>query len=206
MNIEEQYNLIAEEYDANRKKFIPCFEDFYKGTTDFISANIRKPARVLDLGAGTGLLTRFWYEKFPDAEYLLVDIAEEMLSVARKRFSGTDNVSFRLMDYIKEFPTGNSDLIISALSVHHLENPEKSELFAKIYDMLPEGGAFVNYDQFRAGEPLMDEWFDIMLGKAAFPKAALTSMISGFGKSAESWTENVPQRNKRKCFASADIK
>lgn len=160
MNIEEQFNLIAEEYDANRKKFIPCFEDFYKGTTDFIAANIRKPAQVLDLGAGTGLLTRFWYEKFPDAEYLLVDIAEEMLSVARKRFSGTDNVSFRLMDYIKEFPTGNSDLIISALSVHHLENPEKSELFAKIYDMLPEGGAFVNYDQFRAGEPLMDEWFD----------------------------------------------
>ena len=37
-------------------------------------------------------------------QYLLVDIAEEMLSVARKRFSGTDNVSFRLMDYIKEFP------------------------------------------------------------------------------------------------------
>ncbi|GEM_PF-5404238 len=24
MNIEEQFNLIADEYDANRKRFIPC--------------------------------------------------------------------------------------------------------------------------------------------------------------------------------------
>ena len=29
MNIEEQFNLIAKEYDANRKKFIPCFDEFY---------------------------------------------------------------------------------------------------------------------------------------------------------------------------------
>lgn len=25
MNIEAQFNLIAEEYDCNRRKFIPCF-------------------------------------------------------------------------------------------------------------------------------------------------------------------------------------
>ena len=29
MSIEEQFNLIADEYDVNRKRFIPCFDDYY---------------------------------------------------------------------------------------------------------------------------------------------------------------------------------
>ena len=43
MNIEEQFNLIAKEYDANRKKFIPCFDEFYEYTTKFIASNIETP-------------------------------------------------------------------------------------------------------------------------------------------------------------------
>ena len=30
MDIEQQFNLIAEEYDSNRRRFIPCFDDFIK--------------------------------------------------------------------------------------------------------------------------------------------------------------------------------
>lgn len=33
MNIQDQFNLIAKEYDENRKKSIPCFEDYYVSTT-----------------------------------------------------------------------------------------------------------------------------------------------------------------------------
>ena len=40
MNIENQFNLIAAEYDSNRRKFIPCFDDFYKNTTEFIVSAI----------------------------------------------------------------------------------------------------------------------------------------------------------------------
>lgn len=73
MNVESQFNLIAKEYDANRRKFIPCFDDYYINTTRFIAANIAEPKRGLDLGAGTGLLTYFWYQHFPASEYVLVD-------------------------------------------------------------------------------------------------------------------------------------
>ena len=65
MNIDEQFNLVAKEYDANRKKFIPCFDDYYGETTKFITANIATPKRVLDLGAGTGLLSYFWFQHCP---------------------------------------------------------------------------------------------------------------------------------------------
>ena len=57
MKIDEQFNLVAREYDENRRLFIPCFDEFYQGTTDFIVKSIDSPRRVIDLGAGTGLLT-----------------------------------------------------------------------------------------------------------------------------------------------------
>lgn len=37
---------------------------------------------------------------------------------------------------------------------------QKIELFGRIYDKLPAGGIFVNYDQFLAGTPRMNQWFD----------------------------------------------
>lgn len=160
MDIQEQFNLIAEEYDQNRRKFIPCFDDYYENTTKLILASIPAPKRVLDLGAGTGLLTSFWYQQCPEAEYVLVDIADDMLQVARRRFAGVDTVSCKGMDYNQKLPAGDFDSIISALSIHHLEDDQKKELFARIYGKLPAGGLFVNYDQFCVGQEGMDRWFD----------------------------------------------
>lgn len=159
-SIEEQFNMIASEYDSGRKKFISCFNDFYESTTNFIAANIEAPARILDLGAGTGLLSYFWYRNFPKSEYVLVDLAEEMLSVAGKRFAGLDNFSYEVSDYTKSFPDGEYDCIVSALSIHHLDNESKSKLFSDIYCKLPDRGIFVNYDQFCGGSDSMDLWFD----------------------------------------------
>lgn len=160
MHIETQFNLIAEEYDSNRRKFIPCFDDFYKNTTQFIVSNIEQPKQIVDLGAGTGLLTYFWYRLCPDSKYVLVDIADEMLNVARKRFDGMANISYQTENYIYKLPDTIFDTVISALSIHHLEDADKKKLFARIYDSLPNGGRFVNYDQFCAGLPQMDQWFD----------------------------------------------
>ena len=160
MDIEAQFNLIAEEYDSNRRKFIPCFDDYYQNTTKFIVSNIAEPKRILDLGAGTGLLSYFWYRYFPASEYVLVDIADDMLNVARKRFAGIDTVSYQMADYSRKLPDEDFDVIISALSIHHLEDADKEKLFAQIYDKLPEGGLFVNYDQFCAGQTGMNDWFD----------------------------------------------
>jgi len=161
MTIEEQFNLIAQEYDGNRRKFIPCFDDFYESTTKLIVANIDTPRRVLDLGAGTGLLSYYWYKECPSAEYVLVDIADEMLEISKKRFAGIDRVQHKVLDYTRELPEGNFDAIISALSIHHLEDAQKEELFKRIYNKLPAGGVLANYDQFCAGTANMNKWFDL---------------------------------------------
>ena len=104
MTIEEQFNKIANEYDENRRRFIPCFEDFYVNTTRMIFSGISAPKRVLDLGSGTGLLTYYWYKECDSAEYVAVDIAEDMLDVSRNRFEGLGNIHHRVMDYTAELP------------------------------------------------------------------------------------------------------
>lgn len=160
MNIEEQFNLIAKEYDVNRRRFIPCFDDYYEQTTKLIVSNIDAPQSVLDLGAGTGLLTYYWFKECRNAEYVLVDIADEMLDISRKRFAGLANIQHQVLDYTVQFPVGKFDTIISALSIHHLDDIQKNKLFQRVYETLPVGGVFVNYDQFCAGTPMMDKWFD----------------------------------------------
>ena len=160
MNIEEQFNLIAEEYDKGRRKFIPCFEDYYENTTAFLAENIAYPKCILDLGAGTGLLSWFWYRHFPNAKYVLVDIADEMLNVAKRRFNGLDQVSYQSMDYTNDLPNEAFDCMISALSIHHLEQQQKAVLFKRIYEKLPLDGIFVNYDQFCSDSAEINRYYN----------------------------------------------
>ena len=42
INIQDQFNLIAKEYDENRRKFITCFDDYYVSATDFAAKSLEK--------------------------------------------------------------------------------------------------------------------------------------------------------------------
>jgi len=162
MNIQEQFNLISKNYDENRRKFISCFDDYYVSSTDFIVKTLNySPKMICDLGSGTGLLPSFWYKYFPQAEYILVDIAEQMLNVAEQRFSGLLNVKYEILDYSKSLPQVNPDLIISALSIHHLENDAKKKLFRNIYDSIGQNNIFVNYDQFCSDNSSINEKIEL---------------------------------------------
>ena len=69
-------------------------------------------------------------------------------AAAEKNICKSYTVStFEKADYTCAF-YHEADLIISALSIHHLEDDEKAQLFQRIYTSLPAGGCFINYDQF----------------------------------------------------------
>ena len=151
--------MISREYDAKRRLFIPCYDESYQETTAFIASCIKKPKTFLDLGAGTGLLTSFWHGHFPESEYILMDVLEKMLAIAKQRFAGCGNVMFETGNYVAHLPAPDFDMVISALSVHHLEDEAKRLLFRNIHSRLPADALFVNYDQFCASDERMNEWF-----------------------------------------------
>jgi tRNA (cmo5U34)-methyltransferase len=141
------FDAVAEEYDRARRQLVPPFDDFYQTV-------VEDAIRVLDLGAGTGLLSAFVARAFLRARITLVDASPEMLGVARRRFSDEpERFKFRIVDYAREPLPGEYDAVVSALSIHHLDGNGKRELFRKLYGMLCNGGVFANADQVLGSTP-----------------------------------------------------
>lgn len=149
--LQSQFNTVSEQYDSQRRALIPCFDLFYQTAAELAAAvpNVR---RVLDLGAGTGLMSAFVRTRCPQAEFTLADISVQMLAKAQERFRGLPNVHFIEQDLARlapddRLPENGFDLIVSALAIHHLDNPQKQTLFRQIARLLAPRGRFINADQ-----------------------------------------------------------
>ena len=134
----------AASYDGQRRKVIPCFDDFYNTLIDLIPFYSEGLSSVLDLGTGTGLVSALILERFPRASLTLVDISEKMLSKARERFGKETGVRFAVMDYASSPLPGEHDLVVSAMSIHHLPDAGKRTLFQRIFNALRPGGGFIH--------------------------------------------------------------
>jgi SAM-dependent methyltransferase len=165
-----RFDEAAEEYDGLRRKFIPCFDDFYGTGISLLGRLKPRIESILDLGAGTGLLDKYLLARYPDARYTLVDVSERMLEVARRRFAGSGNFRFSVSDYSEGLPEGRFDLVASALSIHHLEEGAKARLYRAAFDSLEPGGCLLNLDQFDADSGAMselyDEWWYDFIGRS----------------------------------------
>ncbi len=146
-DIQHTFNAVSKEYDAQRRKLIPCFDDFY-GMALKLSEQVHPVRKIMDVGAGTGLLSALYAERYPQAKIDLIDISEEMLMKAGERFEGNDNIEFILQDFAEmETEEGEYGVVISALAIHHLTDEKKQKHFRKIYYSLRPCGMFINADQ-----------------------------------------------------------
>ncbi|OWK71868.1 trans-aconitate 2-methyltransferase [Pedobacter sp. AJM] len=145
--IQNQFNAVSEKYDRQRRFLIPCFDDFY-GTALALSEQVSTVKNILDVGAGTGLMSAFFQEKYPDAKITLVDISQDMLKKAKERFVGNENISFLNADFATiDLPENHYDLVVSGLAIHHLPDELKQQLFGKIAKTLKSDGWLINADQ-----------------------------------------------------------
>ncbi len=150
-SVARSFGAAAAGYDAARRMLVPCFDGFYGNALEVI-ADWGPPegARVLDLGAGTGLFAAMVLDRFPSARLRLVDVSPDMLAQARRRFAGAadpSRVAFDVLDMGEGDLGGPWDLVVSALAIHHLEARAKRALFARVHAALASGGLFVNAEQ-----------------------------------------------------------
>lgn len=157
--VRKLFDEAAQAYDEQRRQLIPCFDDFY-GTAAMLVRTDRPSPSILDLGAGTGLLTAWIAARLPQARFTLMDFSESMLKQAQARFAGMeDRIRYVQCDYSAE-PFGEKyDYIVSSLSIHHLPHEGKRLLFRKIADSLTDGGVFINADQVAGESPFYDAYF-----------------------------------------------
>ncbi len=137
----------VKQFDDHIKLIVPRYEELHEAVLRSIPPDLPKNLKILELGCGTGELTKRLCDRYPQARIIGLDYSPRMLSVCReklKRFGG--QVQLIEGDFTTtDFPCG-CDVVISTLAIHHLTDPQKLELFKKIYSVLKREGWFVNGD------------------------------------------------------------
>lgn len=113
---------------------------------------LSKSMKVLEFGAGTGLLSFLILEKTGDIT--LIDTSVEMVKVTQEkiRTRGITHMTALVLDLEKDHFVGSFDLICSQMVFHHVENMEvvletlsrlvKPGGYLAIADLYPEDGTF----------------------------------------------------------------
>src|SRR3954453_2972818 len=130
-----QFHMDPETYLDEIRAEGPRYDELQEETIEAIPF---APGRVLELGVGTGETTRRLLSRYPDAEVTGLDAQPEMVFKAREH-----GIEVRLARMEDPLPDGPWDLIVSVLSVHHLDPDQKGDLFRRVRE---QSRAFVMGD------------------------------------------------------------
>ena len=145
--------------------------------------------RVLDVGAGYGLLSEQVLDCFPLAWLVCQDFSEPMFAHARSRLATeahrVDFVISDLMDSSWTADLGDPfDAVVSAIAIHNVRYPERIRaIYEEIAGLLAPGGCFLNCDLLMPA-PLDEqlEWLRAagLERVACFSEEDQTAVFGGF--------------------------
>lgn len=182
----EVFSATASTYDRDRSRLIPGYDTFYRWAIDLIPPRAKT---ILDLGAGSGLLTAMLREQFPHAHIHLIDFSAPMLEIARQRLAEDRNLTFHQADYVAQPWPMDLCAVVSSLSIHHLDDDGKRAVFRKAYAALKPRGVFVNADQVAGPTPELDERY----------KALWLQQIRALGATEEQIEASLYRRREDRC-------
>jgi tRNA (cmo5U34)-methyltransferase len=146
----------AADYDAQRRRLIPPFDAFYGTAVAALGLAAPPIRRVLDLGAGTGMLAAQVAAAHPEAEVTLLDGSPAMLEQARAGL-GARAAGYVTADLTDPLPAGPWTAVVSALAIHHIDDAAKRALLRRVHAELAPGGVFVNAEQVAGPTAFFDE-------------------------------------------------
>jgi malonyl-CoA O-methyltransferase len=99
--------------------------------------------QVLELGCGTGLLSRHLLKRYPGGHFILTDVAPAMIAECRRNLAplGPARISFEVMDAGEAGGHAGLDLIVSSMTLHWLPDPVAS--LERLRRFLAPGGALL---------------------------------------------------------------
>ena len=101
------------------------------------------PRAVLELAAGTGIVTRKLRDALAsDCELLASDLNAAMLDVAREKFAPGESVRFEVVDANElQFGDSNFDTVTCQFGVMFF--PDKARSYSEVFRVLEPGGSYV---------------------------------------------------------------
>jgi len=104
--------------------------------------------RILDLGCGTGTLTRMISDRLTaDSDIIGIDAAEKMIEVAEKKKGDRDNLRFKAA-LAEDLPFNDEsfDRAVSTFFFHHINGELKAKVLQEMWRVLRPGGLAVIVD------------------------------------------------------------
>lgn len=153
VNVPKEFNRIATRYDFATSMSQGYQQDLH---TSARRMNLKGNEHVLDLCCGTGKSTLACFDVLPDGTITGVDNSEEMLAVARKKFSAevnTGKAEFILQDAMNlDFADNSFDAIFMAYGLRNM--PDYEKCVQGLYRILKPGGTLCIHDY-----SLADAWY-----------------------------------------------
>ena len=168
-NVKKHFENEAEEFDKTIKQLIPLYSEMIDSMVTAIPYNVSDKFKVLDLGCGTGNVSKVVKEKFPLAIIDCIDIAENMIAMAKIKLENYQNINYYTGDFADFDFNGKYDVVVSSLALHHIKTQEeKKSFYTRIYDVLNRGGVFLNSDKVLGSNEIlnkiyMEKWVEFML-------------------------------------------
>jgi ubiquinone/menaquinone biosynthesis C-methylase UbiE len=130
---------IPEHYDRGLGPVI--FVDYADDMAKRVAA--LQPDRVLEIAAGTGIVTRRLRDQLPaGAELTATDLNPPMLEVARQKLAAGEQVTFRQADALAlPFPDASFDVVVCQFGV--MFYPDKDKSFREALRVLRPGGHYL---------------------------------------------------------------
>ena len=113
--IQDNFDRFSQSYDANsamQQRIARLLIDHLPKDT--------APQSILELGCGTGHLTRHLAALYPQAQITASDISPAMLELAQKNIPAAHNIKFSIIDAQNPQLNDKFDLIISSMSIQWL--------------------------------------------------------------------------------------
>lgn len=177
--------------------------------TKLISVCCPSPSRILDLGCGDGILGCMLLAEYPSAHTVFADFSEPMLAKVRQKVGANIKATVLQIDFAtpawtKAVETETPfDIIVSGFAIHHQQDDRKKALYTEIYDLLNEGGIFLNLDQVSSATSFISEIFDSFFLdniRHSLPDSDQNEIMDQIEKAYyEDKKENIPAPVEKQC-------
>lgn len=166
--VREHFEQEAREFDDLIVRLIPRYDEMLDAMIAALPFPASKPIRVIDLGCGTGTVALRVKQRFPRARITCLDLAENMLALARAKLASYDSIEFEQGDFLAHPLKGPYDAAVSSLALHHLQtDDDKGNFYRRLFAALAPGGVFWTADAALGATPAinklyMEKWKEYM--------------------------------------------
>ena len=119
----------------------------YDCESDFQGFRLEIGASVLDAGCGSGIVSRYLAERFPQATVTGCDVSERRVAQARVAAAHLANVQFVACDLARlPFEEKSFDVIICRYVLHHLSKEHCARICREFLRVLKPGGKLISIE------------------------------------------------------------